>query len=52
MKPITKMTERETIESILSLYTSQKDAVRRISDHISQILRRRRVELKNARHEA
>jgi hypothetical protein len=47
--PITEMTEREVIATILRMYTQNEDAVRNISNHLFTILVRRRSELRKQR---
>lgn len=50
-KHICDMTERETIETVLRLYTQDEKAVLNIGNHIAQILTRRRTGLRNRRRE-
>lgn len=45
--PITKQTEREMIETILSLYCKDEKRCREIAFHLAQKLRHRRSLLRN-----
>lgn len=48
-KPISEMSERELIQVILRMYTSDEMAVRRIGKHVSEKLVQRRALIRRTR---
>lgn len=46
---LTRMTEQQAIEAVLSLYTKDNDAVQKIGVHVAAILQRRRSMLRRQR---
>jgi len=48
-RPIQDMTEQETIETVMRLYTKDEKAVRAIGQHIAEILVRRRKHIRERR---